>query len=162
METLSSDLIARRFRAEFVLNAHLMIPRGKVLAALTTALVAMVACTHTPPGTSVEVALAKKAELIRLPNKGAVAGSGHRGPKIEPELPLLDDRIEAVAEAYTRGKFAVADGHFDEAIAAFEETVRLDPTHTEAWQYLAQLYEKAGAEKKALAAFRKSKGTATH
>jgi len=162
METLSSDLIALRFPAKFVLITLLMISRRKVQAALTTALVAMVGCVHTPPGTSVEVALAKKAELIRLPNKGAVATGGHRAQKIEPELPLLDDRIEAVAEAYTRGKFAVSDGHFDEAIAAFEETVRLDPTHTEAWQYLAQLYEKTGAEKKALAAYRKSKATVTH
>jgi Flp pilus assembly protein TadD len=72
-------------------------------------------------------------------------------------LPILDDRIEAVAEAYTRGKFAMSDGHLKEAISSFEETVRLEPTHTEAWQSLAELYEKTGAEKKALTALRRSK-----
>ena len=38
----------------------------------------------------------------------------------------------------------------DEAIAAFEETVHIDPTHQEAWQHLAVLYEKTGSGKKAV------------
>ena len=138
-----------------------MTPRRNMGSALAILLVAMPGCVHTPPGTSIEVALAKKAELIRLPNNSAVAASGHKTRPPEPELPNLDDRVEAVAEADTRGKFAMSDGHLQEAIAAFEETVRLDPTHTEAWQNLALLYEKTGAEKKALVAFRKSKGTAS-
>ena len=138
-----------------------MILRRNIEAALATALVTMTGCVHTPPGTSVEIALAKKAELVRMPNKGAVAATGRKTQPAAPELPDLDDRVEAVGEAYTRGKFALSSGHNDEAIAAFEETVRLDPTHAEAWQNLALLYERAGSEKKALAAFRRSKGIAT-
>jgi Flp pilus assembly protein TadD len=134
--------------------------RRNIQAGLAATLMAMTACVHTPPGTSVEVALAKKAELIRLPNQSAVTASGHKARQAAPELPDLNDRIEAVAEAYTRGKFAMDEGRDGEAIAAFEETVRLDPTHAEAWESLAQLYEKTGAEKKALAAFRKSKSIA--
>ena len=128
-------------------------------------------CVHTPPGTSVEIALAKKAQLIRLPvmvtsvapqiaRSGGSDGSGTPVAFVEPELPIMDDRVEAEAEAFTRGKFAMADGHDEEAIAAFEETVHIDPTHQEAWQHLAVLYEKAGSGKKAVDAFRRSKDLA--
>ena len=158
---MSSSLIPAGNSAEIVLKALLMTLPHNIGSALAILLLAMPGCVHTPPGTSVELALAKKAELIRLPNTSAVTASGHKVQPPEPELPNLDDRIEAVAEAYTRGKFAMADGHDKEAIAAFEETVRLDPTHTEAWQSLALLYEKTGSEKKAMAALRKSKGVAT-
>ncbi len=123
-------------------------------------------CVHTPPGTSVEIALAKKAQLIRLPaapESVALARSGGGNvhvPAIEPELPVMEDRVEAEAEAFTRGKFAMSDGKDVEAIQAFEETVHIDPTHQEAWQNLALLYEKTGSEKKAAAAFRRSKDLA--
>ena len=126
-------------------------------------------CVHTPPGTSVEIALAKKAQLIRLPvtaappqiaRTGGTGGNGMPVPFVEPELPIMDDRVEAEAEAFTRGKFAMADGHDEEAIAAFEETVHIDPTHQEAWQHLAVLYEKTGSGKKAVDAFRRSKDLA--
>ena len=119
-------------------------------------------CVHTPPGTSVEIALAKKAELFRLPQAAQprLASRGHSGqalPYLEPDLPLMDDRLEAGADAFTRGKFAMADGNDQEAIAAFEEAVRIDPSNQEAWQKLAMLYEKAGSGKKAIDAFRRSK-----
>jgi tetratricopeptide (TPR) repeat protein len=121
-------------------------------------------CVHTPPGTSVEIALAKKAQLIRLPATAEPLKLAHAGNvqvrPVEPELPVMDDRVEAEAEAFTRGKFAMAEGKEEEAIGAFEETVRIDPTHQEAWQNLAMLYEKTGADKKAMAAFRKSKAVA--
>ena len=112
-----------------------------------------------------EIALAKKAQLIRLPvtaeaPKMAQAGSHVYVPPVEPELPVMEDRIEAEAEAFTRGKFAMADGNDAEAIQAFEETVKIDPTHQEAWQNLAVLYEKTGSGKKAVAAFRRSKDLA--
>lgn len=146
----------------------------KSLSNLTTTCLAAglaCACVHTPPGTSVEIALAKKAQLIRLPPmaeqpKIAATGPARSGgggtplPFVEPDLPMMDDRVEAVAEAFTRGKFAMADGLDAEAIAAFEETVHIDPTHQEAWQHLAVLYEKTGSEKKAVAAFRRSKALA--
>ena len=119
-------------------------------------------CVHTPPGTSVEIALARKAELFRLPPTAQPKLASADAPRlpmsaVEPELPLMDDRLEAGADAFTRGKFAMADGKDQEAIAAFEEAVRLEPTNQESWQKLAILYEKAGSGKKAIDAFRRSK-----
>jgi Tfp pilus assembly protein PilF len=67
-----------------------------------------------------------------------------------------------VAEAYSRGEFCIGAGKNDEAIAAFEEVVKIDPTFTEAWQQLAMLYEKKGNSKKAMEAFRRSKKIAVH
>ena len=141
--------------------------KSSLRAILASAAVGMTCgCVHTPPGTSVEIALAKKAQLIRLPTAAAPASvalarmDGVNVPPVEPELPIMEDRIEAEAEAFTRGKFAMADGKDEEAIAAFEETVRIDPTHQEAWQNLALLYEKSGSGKKAVAAFRRSKDVA--
>ena len=123
-------------------------------------------CVHTPPGTSVELALAKKAQLIRLPVTATqpqiakAGGSGMPLPVVEPELPVMEDRVEAEAEAFTRGKFAMEEGKDEEAIGAFEETVRIEPTRQEAWQNLAVLYEKTGSGKKAVDAFRRSKDLA--
>ncbi len=125
--------------------------------------------THVPPGESVEVALAKKAELIRMPAPpasamtatGAAGASGVHVPAVEPELPGTST-MERVAEAYSRGEFCLGAGKDDEAIAAFEEAVKIDPAFTEAWQQLAMLYEKKGSSKKAIEAFRRSKKIAAH
>ena len=132
------------------MKAHLIFP---------LALVALAACVHTPPGTSVKVALAKKAELIRLPGPppGSVAADG-RSAVIEPELP--NSTTDRVAEAFSRGQFCMQAGKDAEAIAAFEQAVKIDPSFTEAWQHLAILYEKTGQEKKALEAFRKARKVA--
>jgi Tfp pilus assembly protein PilF len=67
-----------------------------------------------------------------------------------------------VAEAYSRGEFCLGAGKDDEAITAFEEVVKIDPTFTEAWQHLAMLYEKKGNSKKAMDAFKRSKKVAVH
>ena len=118
----------------------------------------LTACVHTPPGTSVEIALAKKPELVRLPAPEPVeTPAGSRG--VEPELPK-SDKVDEVAEAFTRGQFCMQAGKDAEAIAAFEQAVKIDPTFTEAWNHLALLYEKTGQEKKALEAFRRSKKVA--
>ena len=52
-------------------------------------------------------------------------------------------------------------GKDDEAIAAFQEAVKIDPTFTDAWQRLAMLYEKKGDNKRAIDAFRRSKKIAS-
>lgn len=124
------------------------------LAVLATSLAA---CVHTPPGTSVNVALAKRAELVRaveppMPPPGTL-------PMIEPELPQ-NGLTERVAEAFSRGQFCMQAGKDTEAIAAFEEAVRIDPGFTEAWHHLAILYAKIGNEKKALEAFHRAKKVA--
>src|SRR5262245_39885858 len=102
---------------------------------------------HIPPGQSMNDSLAKKADLVRLPAPatpapGAVAA-------VEPPLPG-NSNVERVAEAYSLGEFCLGAGKDDEAIAAFEEVVKIDPTFTEAWQQLAMLYEKKGNPKKAM------------
>lgn len=130
---------------------------------------ALLACTHTPPGTSVQVALAKKAELVRLPGPppgaapGSYLGSVPPGglPIIEPELPG-SSTVERVGEAFSRGQFCMEAGKDQEAIAAFQDTVKIDPGFTEAWQHLAILYAKVGQEKKSLEAFHRAKKVAHH
>ena len=125
---------------------------------LPLAILALAACVHTPPGTSVKVALAQKAELVRMPGPppGSVAA---RSAIIEPELPR-DSTTERVAEAFSRGQFCMQAGKDIEAIGAFEEAVKIDPSFNEAWQHLAILYEKTGQEKKALEAFRRARKVA--
>ena len=91
------------------------------LAVLATSLAA---CVHTPPGTSVNVALAKSAELVRaveppMPPPGTV-------PMIEPELPQNGTHGACGGGVFARGSFACRRGRTTEAIAAFEEAVRID------------------------------------
>ncbi len=134
--------------------------RSLALAALLP--LAGCAVTHTPPGTSVELALAKKGELVKLPTPtpapGAVtAGAGVHVPAVEPPMPERNLLVEKVGEAYSRGVFCLQAGSDAEAIAAFEEAVQLDPTFADAWENLAVLYEKGGDSKKALEAFKKAK-----
>lgn len=104
------------------------------------------------------VALAKRAGLARLP--GALPGTAGL-PVIEPELPG-NSLVERVGEAFSRGQFCMQAGKDAEAIAAFEEAVKLDPGCTEAWQHLAILYAKVGQDKKALEAFHRAKKLAQH
>lgn len=113
--------------------------------------------THVPPGESMNVALAKKAELVALP----APAPGATVSPVEPELPAHGVN-ERVTEAYSRGEFFLGAGRDDEAIAAFQEAVRIDPAFTEAWQHLAMLYEKKGESKKAIDAFRRAKKVAQH
>ena len=124
-----------------------------------------VACTHTPPGTSVQVALAKKAELVRLPGPpaGSYLGAVPPGglPIIEPELPGMST-VERVGEAFSRGQFCMEAGKDEEAISAFQEAVKIDTSFAEAWQHLAILYAKVGQEKKSLDAFHRAKKVAQH
>lgn len=123
------------------------------------------ACTHTPPGTSVQVALAKKAELVRLPGPppGFYLGTVPPGglPIIEPELPGMST-VERVGEAFSRGQFCMEAGKDQEAISAFQEAVKIDTSFAEAWQHLAILYAKVGQEKKSLDAFHRAKKVAQH
>jgi predicted Zn-dependent protease len=139
-----------------------MNPRFSTVRALgcTSLAILLGACanlkvTHVPPKQSLNVALAKKAELVRLPQEPTAVAGAHV-PAVEPELPG-SSLVERVAEAYSRGEFCMSTGKDDEAIAAFEDTVKIDPAFTEGWQHLAMLYEKKGDTKKAIEAFRRSK-----
>lgn len=123
--------------------------------------------THTPPGTSVEIALAKKPELIKLPtpelapvSAPAPARATADVPAVEPPMPERDLVTEKVGEAYSRGIFLLQTEQDADAIGAFEEAVKIDPTFTDAWEKLASLYEKNGDSKKALECFKKAKKVA--
>lgn len=122
---------------------------------------ALTGCVHTPPGTSVEIALAKKAALVRLPlptqTTVSPMGAGAKVPAVEPPLPEGGATVERVGDAYSRGMFCLQAGRDTEAIEAFQEVVKLDPGFTDAWHNLAVLYEKTGQEKKAIEAFKRAK-----
>jgi Flp pilus assembly protein TadD len=114
-------------------------------------------CTHTPPGTSVLVALARRPEVVAYPvappeakPKNTVATGGTAAP-IAPE------KTELVADAFSRGEFCLGTGNDTEAISAFREAVKIDPKFSDAWNKLAMLYEKSGQEKEAMEAFKKAK-----
>lgn len=135
----------------------------RILACTALLLAGCASVTHTPPGTSVEVALAKKPELVKLPAPpptAAVTASAIPGanvPAVEPPMPARDLQLEKVGEAFSRGMFCLEAERDPEAIAAFEEAVKIDPAFTDAWEKLALLYEKTGDTKKALEAFKKAK-----
>jgi tetratricopeptide (TPR) repeat protein len=143
------------------------------IAFTITAAAAFAGCAqlvHVPPGTSVELALAKKPEVLRMPEPppgdpsapGAVASTAkpkvrHLNlPAVEPALPT-NDSVTAVAEAFTRGTAALEHGQNDVAINAFQQAVQIDPKFGEAWQKLAMAYEKVGKSDKAREAYRNSK-----
>jgi tetratricopeptide (TPR) repeat protein len=138
--------------------------------AITLASALLTGCAglvHVPPGNSVEVVLAQKPEVLKTPEpppQMAMVATSGTAPgayikPVEPELPT-NDRVEAVAEAFTRGKDAFDAGENDAAISAFEQAVELEPTFAEAWKHLAIAYEKAGKADKAKQAFRHSKDLA--
>lgn len=145
---------------------HSMNPH-RAIAVVALALGGCNAIVHTPPRTSVELALAKKPELVRLASTPETSGSVKPEPRfttrrsayvppVEPELPT-NDRIEAVAEIFTRGKEALEAGKNDEAIKAFQEATNLDPQFSDGWVYLGVAYDSAGQSEKAKAAYQRAK-----
>ena len=134
-------------------SAHNLKSRARAAILAVAGAFVAAGCVHTPPGTSVEIALAKRPDLIRLPATPPPAVAKVRGT--QPSL--NDSKLEKVADAFTRGGFCMKAGKDNEAIEAFEEVVKLDPTCADAWNSLAVLYEKTGQEKKAMEAFRKAK-----
>jgi tetratricopeptide (TPR) repeat protein len=119
------------------------------------------AMVHTAPHSSVELVLAKRPDVVRMAEtmKAEPRLTGYRlahVPPVEPDLPT-NDRIEAVAETFTRGKEAFEAGKNAEAINAFEEATKLDPEFADAWEYLARAHEAAGQREKAKAAYQQAK-----
>ncbi|MEQ1862713.1 MAG: tetratricopeptide repeat protein [Chthoniobacteraceae bacterium] len=135
----------------------------------TASLAGCTQLVHVPPGTSVELALARKPEVLRTPEAAKpstphsprIAATRDLGdldlPPVEPELPTSDS-VTAVAEAYARGNEALQSGKNDEAISALQRAVTLDPKFGEAWHLLAMAFENAGKPDKAREAYRHSKG----
>ena len=145
-------------------------------AALCLSACSGVKITHVKPGTSARRALAEKnappTAPVDLPVPAAPAGPAVAGSPLPPMpaqdalpalhsakagLPSSSNVAETVADAYTRGSFAMQAGQNAEAVTAFEEAVKIDPEFTDAWGKLAILYSKNGQNAKATDAFKKAK-----
>ena len=142
------------------------------LAALHFAACSDIKITHVAPGKSARSMLAERKHASdTLAESAAAAGMpvaktapGQLPPESHPPLPSGEVNVppgngagEEVADAYSRGTFAMQAGQHEEAIAALEKTVKLDPDFTDAWGKLAILYQKTGASGKATEAFKKAK-----
>ena len=142
------------------------------LAALHFAACSGVKVTHVSPGKSASAALAENNAAQQMPTDATAPGGmpvaataqGQLAPGSLPPLPAGDVKIpgasgtgNGVADAYSRGTFAMQAGQTAEAIAALEQTVKLDPDFTDAWGKLAILYQKTGNTAKATDAFKKAK-----
>jgi tetratricopeptide (TPR) repeat protein len=115
---------------------------------------------HVPPGQSLSAAMAKRPQLVALPAPPpqAVAVNAPAGGT----QPVLPAQTEKVADAFTLGNLCMQQGHYPEAIAAYETALKADPTFAEAWNNLAIAYQNLGQDDKAMAAFRKYKMVALH
>jgi tetratricopeptide (TPR) repeat protein len=121
--------------------------------------------THVAPGHSARAAIAARNAPQPAPaDLPATADQGSHPAEPLPPLPSggagapKESRIaEGVADAYTRGSFAMQAGQNAEAIVAFQEAVKADPDFTDAWGKLAILYQKDGQSAKATEAFKKAK-----
>ena len=142
------------------------------LAALHLAACSGMKVTHVSPGKSASAALAERNGAQQMPADAAAPGAmpvaatapGQLQPEALPPLPAGEVKIpggngagDGVADAYSRGTFAMQAGQNAEAIAALEQTVKLDPDFTDAWGKLAILYQKTGNSAKATDAFKKAK-----
>lgn len=129
--------------------------------------------THVAPGKSALASLTERERAQQppavdpaLPGGLPVAANLPAQPPLDtlPPLPSGGANIpgangsgNAIAESYSRGTFAMQAGQNAEAVAAFEQTVKLDPEFTDAWGKLAILYQKTGNTAKATVAFKKAK-----
>lgn len=110
-----------------------------------------IAFHHSPPGTSVRVATAKRAEPVPTPTpapKHVTAAERPAG---------LEANTENIADYYTLGNLMMQQQKYSDAIKAFESAVKLDPTFADAWNHLAICYQNSGQQKKAAEAFKKYK-----
>ncbi len=111
-----------------------------------------VAFNHAPPGTSINVAMAKKAQPVPTPPAPVAEHV------TDTERPSGQDaRTENIADFYTMGNLLMAQGKYADAIPKFESAVKLDPTFSDAWNHLAICYQDTGQAKKAAVAFKKYK-----
>ncbi|HEX4086810.1 MAG TPA: tetratricopeptide repeat protein [Chthoniobacteraceae bacterium] len=116
---------------------------------------------HVPPGESLNEAMARKAQLVAVPapSPALVTGTAQALPAgAQPPLP----NTEKVADSFTLGNLCMQQGRYADAIAAYETTVKADPTFAQAWNNLAIAYQDLGQDDKAMAAFRKYKMVALH
>ena len=121
-------------------------------------LTACASVKHVPPGQSLSAALAKKPELVALPAPPPTAVPANQPAPAQSPLP----QTEKVADSFTLGNLCMQQGRYQEAIAAYDEAIKADPSFGEAWNNLAIAYQNMGQDDKAMAAFRKYKMVALH
>jgi cytochrome c-type biogenesis protein CcmH/NrfG len=142
------------------------------LAALHFTACSGVQVTHVAPGKSARAALAERNRPQQVPVDATAPGGmpvaatapGQLPSEALPPLPSGEVKIpggngagDGVADSFSRGTFAMQAGQIAEAIAALEQTVKLDPDFTDAWGKLAILYQKTGNSTKATDAFKRAK-----
>lgn len=115
---------------------------------------------HVPPGQSLSAAMAKKPQIVALPPAPAAPAATAAGS--QSGTPAAPVQAEKVADAFTLGNLCLQQGHYPEAIAAYEVALQADPAFAEAWNNLAIAYQNLGQDDKAMAAFRKYKMVAMH
>ena len=139
------------------------------LAALGFTACSSVKVTHVAPGKSALASLTERERAQQAPAVPVMPGGMPIAANLPGQPPLdtlpsgavkvpgTNGSGYAIAESYSRGTCAMQDGQNAEAIAAFEQTVKLDPEFTHAWGKLAILYQKGGDTAKATEAFKKAK-----
>jgi tetratricopeptide (TPR) repeat protein len=118
---------------------------------------------HVPPGQSLDVALARRPEVVATPTPTPapkIALANPAATTANSELPL--PQTEKVADAFTLGNLCLQQGRYQDAIRAYQAALKDDPSFAEAWSNLAVAYQDAGQNDKALAAFKKYKMVAAH
>ena len=130
--------------------------------------------THVAPGKSARATLAQnekpqgpaagpdmsdlKPRTAAAPLRSALPPEGLPPlPSGQVNIPSANGTEGGLADTYSRGTFAMQAGQNAEAIAALEQTVKIDPDFTDAWGKLAILYQKNGDSLKATEAFKKAK-----
>jgi hypothetical protein len=130
--------------------------------------------THVKPGQSARMAvliktapIGKPRELIAKPGipvrKSPAYYAAIEALAVDMPAPGLADvnaPAPQAAEAFARSSSAMHAGQTGEAILALEEAVHIDPSFSDAWNQLANLYHHAGQEGKANDAARKVKDLA--
>ena len=97
-----------------------------------------IAFSHVPPGKSIKVAQAKRAEPVPTPTPKRVT---------VVERPSGQDAMtENIADDYTLGNLMMQQQKYPDAIKAFESAVKLDPTFADAWNHLAICYQNVGQQ----------------
>ena len=142
------------------------------LAALGFTACSSLKITHVAPGKSALASLTERERAQQapaapvMPGGMPIAANLPSQPPLDTLPPLPSGAVNvpgangsgyAIAESYSRGTCAMQAGQNAEAIAAFEQTVKLDPEFTHAWGKLAILYQKGGDTAKATEAFKKAK-----
>jgi tetratricopeptide (TPR) repeat protein len=72
-------------------------------------------------------------------------------------LGIIKDNPDHIPANLILGRYGIVSGQFDKAVQRLEKVVKLDPTNTEAYFYLAEAYNGIGRKEDAIETFEKCK-----